>query len=87
MSCPFDMAEPDPVGFLRHVKGGSKENMALVAGGNAANCLACRQALDSRGDAFSSREPVSTSLENAMATIPAAARFTSSTHSRKMKHG
>jgi hypothetical protein len=31
MSCPFDMAEPDPVGFLRRVKGGSKENMALVA--------------------------------------------------------
>ena len=33
---PFDMAEPDPVGFLGRVKGVSKENMALVAGGNAA---------------------------------------------------
>ena len=39
MSCPFDMAEPDPVGFHRRVKGVSKENMALVAGGNAAKLL------------------------------------------------
>ena len=36
---PFDMAEPDPVGLLRRVKGVSKENMALVAGGNAARLL------------------------------------------------
>jgi aminocarboxymuconate-semialdehyde decarboxylase len=36
---PFDMAEPDPVGFLRRVKGVSKESMALVAGGNAARLL------------------------------------------------
>ena len=33
------MAEPDPVGFLRRIKGVSKENMALVAGGNAAKLL------------------------------------------------
>jgi aminocarboxymuconate-semialdehyde decarboxylase len=36
---PFDMEEPDPVGFHRRVKGVSKENMALVAGGNAAKLL------------------------------------------------
>jgi len=36
---PFDMAEPDPVGFLGRVKGVSKAEMALVAGGNAARLL------------------------------------------------
>ena len=36
---PFDMAEPDPVGLLCRVKGVSKEEMALVAGGNAARLL------------------------------------------------
>ena len=36
---PFDMAEPDPVGLLGRVKGVSKEDMALVAGGNAARLL------------------------------------------------
>ena len=36
---PFDMAEPDPVGFLGRVKGVSKADMALVAGGNAARLL------------------------------------------------
>ena len=36
---PFDMAEPDPVGFLSRVKGVSDKDMALVAGGNAARLL------------------------------------------------
>jgi aminocarboxymuconate-semialdehyde decarboxylase len=36
---PFDMAEPDPVGLLGRIKGVSKEDMALVAGGNAARLL------------------------------------------------
>jgi aminocarboxymuconate-semialdehyde decarboxylase len=36
---PFDMAEPDPVGFLGRVKGVSREEMALVAGGNAERLL------------------------------------------------
>jgi aminocarboxymuconate-semialdehyde decarboxylase len=36
---PFDMAEPDPVGFLAKVKGVSREEMALVAGGNAERLL------------------------------------------------
>ena len=36
---PFDMAEPDPVGFLGRVKGVSKNDMALVAGGNAERLL------------------------------------------------
>ena len=36
---PFDMAEPDPVGFLSRVKGVSKKDMALVAGGNAERLL------------------------------------------------
>jgi aminocarboxymuconate-semialdehyde decarboxylase len=36
---PFDMAEPDPVGFLGKVKGVSKEELALVAGGNAERLL------------------------------------------------
>ena len=35
----FDMAEPDPVGLLGRVKGVSKDDMALVAGGNAARLL------------------------------------------------
>ena len=42
---PFDMAEPDPVGLLGRIKGVSKKDMALVAGGNAARLLglpACR---------------------------------------------
>jgi aminocarboxymuconate-semialdehyde decarboxylase len=36
---PFDMAEPDPVGILERVKGVSRKDMALVAGGNAARLL------------------------------------------------
>jgi aminocarboxymuconate-semialdehyde decarboxylase len=36
---PFDMAEPDPVGLLGSIKGVSKKDMALVAGGNAARLL------------------------------------------------
>jgi aminocarboxymuconate-semialdehyde decarboxylase len=36
---PFDMAEPDPVGFLGRVKGVSDKDMALVAGGNAERLL------------------------------------------------
>jgi len=36
---PFDMAEPDPVGLLGSIKGVSKVDMALVAGGNAARLL------------------------------------------------
>jgi aminocarboxymuconate-semialdehyde decarboxylase len=36
---PFDMAEPDPVGLLARIKGVSKDEMALVAGGNAARLL------------------------------------------------
>jgi aminocarboxymuconate-semialdehyde decarboxylase len=36
---PFDMAGPDPVGFLGKVKGVSREEMALVAGGNAERLL------------------------------------------------
>jgi hypothetical protein len=36
---PFDMAEPDPVGFLGRVKGVSEKDMALVAGGNAERLL------------------------------------------------
>ena len=36
---PFDMAEPDPVGFLSRTKGVSEKDMALVAGGNAARLL------------------------------------------------
>ncbi|MBR1147004.1 amidohydrolase [Bradyrhizobium sp. AUGA SZCCT0431] len=36
---PFDMAEPDPVGFLGRVNGISERDMALVAGGNAARLL------------------------------------------------
>ena len=36
---PFDMAEPDPVGLLGRIKGVSKKDMALVAGGNAARLL------------------------------------------------
>jgi aminocarboxymuconate-semialdehyde decarboxylase len=39
---PFDMAEPDPVGFLNRVKGVSGEDMALVAGGNAQRLLGIR---------------------------------------------
>jgi aminocarboxymuconate-semialdehyde decarboxylase len=36
---PFDMAEPDPVGFLGRVKGVSDNDVALVAGGNAERLL------------------------------------------------
>jgi aminocarboxymuconate-semialdehyde decarboxylase len=36
---PFDMAEPDPVGFLGRVTGVSDKDMALVAGGNAERLL------------------------------------------------
>ena len=36
---PFDMAEPDPVGFLGRVKGVSDKDMAQVAGGNAERLL------------------------------------------------
>ena len=36
---PFDMAEPDPVGFLNRVEGVSDADMALVAGGNAERLL------------------------------------------------
>ena len=36
---PFDMAEPDPIGLLGRIKGVSKKDMALVAGGNAARLL------------------------------------------------
>lgn len=36
---PFDMAEPDPVGLLGRVKGVSKDDMALGAGGDAARLL------------------------------------------------
>jgi aminocarboxymuconate-semialdehyde decarboxylase len=36
---PFDMAEPDPVGFLSRVKGVSDKDIALVAGGNAEQLL------------------------------------------------
>lgn len=36
---PFDMAEPDPVGFLNRVKGVTTKDMALVAGGNAERLL------------------------------------------------
>jgi len=36
---PFDMAEPDPVGFLGRVKDVSRKDMALVAGGNAERLL------------------------------------------------
>jgi aminocarboxymuconate-semialdehyde decarboxylase len=36
---PFDMAEPDPVGFLSRVKSVSDKDMALVAGGNAERLL------------------------------------------------
>jgi len=36
---PFDMAEPDPVGFLGRVEGVSEQDMALVAGGNAERLL------------------------------------------------
>jgi aminocarboxymuconate-semialdehyde decarboxylase len=36
---PFDMAEPDPVGFLGRVEGVSAKDMALVAGGNAERLL------------------------------------------------
>ncbi len=39
---PFDMAEPDPVGFLNRVKGVSGKDMALVAGGNAQRLLGIR---------------------------------------------
>ena len=39
---PFDMAEPDPVGFLNRVKGVSGTDMALVAGGNAQRLLGIR---------------------------------------------
>ena len=33
------LAEPDPVGFLARVRGVSREDMALVAGGNAERLL------------------------------------------------
>jgi aminocarboxymuconate-semialdehyde decarboxylase len=36
---PFDMAEPDPVGFLERVEKISDADMALVAGGNAERLL------------------------------------------------
>jgi aminocarboxymuconate-semialdehyde decarboxylase len=36
---PFDMAEPDPVGYLSRVKGVSEKDMPLVAGGNAERLL------------------------------------------------
>jgi len=36
---PFDMAEPDPVGFLESAKGISAGDMAKVAGGNAERLL------------------------------------------------
>jgi aminocarboxymuconate-semialdehyde decarboxylase len=36
---PFDMAEPDPIGFLGRVEGVSEKDMALVAGGNAERLL------------------------------------------------
>jgi aminocarboxymuconate-semialdehyde decarboxylase len=39
---PFDMAEPDPVGFLNRVKGVSSSDMAKVAGGNAERLLGIR---------------------------------------------
>jgi aminocarboxymuconate-semialdehyde decarboxylase len=39
---PFDMAEPDPVGLLNRVKGVGREDMAKVAGGNAARLLGIR---------------------------------------------
>jgi aminocarboxymuconate-semialdehyde decarboxylase len=40
---PFDMAEPDPIGFLSRVKGVSRDDMTKVAGGNAARLLGIRQ--------------------------------------------
>jgi aminocarboxymuconate-semialdehyde decarboxylase len=36
---PFDMAEPDPVGFLESARGISDADMAKVAGGNAERLL------------------------------------------------
>ena len=36
---PFDMAQPDPVGHIRSVKGLSDDDAALVMGGNAARLL------------------------------------------------
>lgn len=36
---PYDMAEPDPVGFVDSVAGLSEEDKALVRGGNAARLL------------------------------------------------
>jgi aminocarboxymuconate-semialdehyde decarboxylase len=41
---PFDMAESDPLGFLGRVKGVSREEMALVAGGNAERLLGLKAA-------------------------------------------
>jgi aminocarboxymuconate-semialdehyde decarboxylase len=45
---PFDMAEPDPVGFLRSVKGVSAKDMALVAGGNVERLLGLQARTKSR---------------------------------------
>src|SRR6266853_2828264 len=45
---PFDMAEPDPVGFLGRVKGVSKKDMALVAGGNAERLLGLPARIESK---------------------------------------
>lgn len=39
---PFDMAEPDPVGLLKRVKGVSRSDMARVASGNAERLLGIR---------------------------------------------
>jgi len=41
---PFDMAEPDPVGFLGRVKGVSDKDMALVAAAMPSGCSVCRKA-------------------------------------------
>ena len=68
---PFDMAEPDPVGLLGRIKGVSKKDMALVAGGNAARLLGLP------ADAG----PAS------LATISAASAFHVLNQLRDMKHG
>jgi aminocarboxymuconate-semialdehyde decarboxylase len=51
---PFDMAEPDPVGFLGRVKGISDKDIsdkdvALVAGGNAERLLGLTAKANSGG--------------------------------------
>jgi aminocarboxymuconate-semialdehyde decarboxylase len=45
---PFDMAEPDPVGFLGRVKGVSDKDTALVAGRNAERLLALSAKTDTK---------------------------------------